>query len=189
MITTNSKHGFLVCENILNREFHADQPGWKWVSDITYLRTKTGWLYLTIVMDLFDRKIIGWAISKTMEAEDTVVKAYQMACGNRHPEGELIFHSDRGVQYCAETFRTVLVRSCPSIRQSMSRKGNCWDNACAESFFKTIKTELETLNGKYGADEVRDSVFEYIEAYYNRKRIHSTLDYSVPIELLRTKVA
>ena len=189
MVTTNSKHGFAISENILNREFFSDQAGKKWVSDITYLRTKTGWLYLTTVMDLFDRKVIGWAISKTMEAEDTVVKAYQMACGNRHPENELIFHSDRGVQYCAEVFRKVLIQGCSTVRQSMSRKGNCWDNACAESFFKTLKTELETLNGKYGTDVVRDSVFEYIEVYYNRKRIHSALDYSVPGELLSTKVA
>ena len=189
MVTTNCKHGFAICENILNREFFCDQAGKKWISDITYLRTRTGWLYLTTVIDLFDRKVIGWAISKTMEAEDTVVKAYQMACGNRHPEAELIFHSDRGIQYCAEIFRKALKQGCPTVQQSMSRKGNCWDNACAESFFKTLKTELETLNGKYGADEVRDSVFEYIEVYYNRKRMHSSLDYSVPAELLRTQVA
>ena len=187
--TTNSKHELPVYENILNREFHSERPGQKWVSDITYLRTKTGWLYLTTVIDLFDRKVIGWAISKTMEAEDTVVKAFEMACGNRIPEPELIFHSDRGAQYCSEIFRKTLVHYCPVIRQSMSRKGNCWDNACAESFFKTLKTELETLDGKYGAEEVRGSVFEYIEIYYNRKRLHSSLDYTVPVEVLNTKVA
>ena len=189
MYTTNSKHGLRVCENILNREFYSSHPGKKWVSDITYLRTKIEWLYLTTVIDLFDRKVIGWAISKTLETEDTVIKAFKMACGNRQPEADLIFHSDQEIQYCADSFRRTLVKYCSTVRQSMSRKGNCWDNACAESFFKTLKNELETLNGKYETDVVRDSVFEYIEVYYNRKRLHSSLDYSIPIELLHSKVA
>jgi transposase InsO family protein len=178
--TTQSNHGLPVCKNILNRDFHADQGGQKWVSDITYLRTTDDWVYLTTVMDLYDRKIIGWALSADMEAEHTAIAALEMACKNRHATDRLIFHSDRGIQYCAKSFREKLRELCPKVRQSMSRKGNCWDNACAESFFKTLKRELETLDGKHSAAEVRQSVFLYVEAYYNRIRIHSALDYVVP---------
>ncbi|GHT92519.1 transposase [Spirochaetia bacterium] len=187
--TTNSNHGLPVCENILNRDFHASVPGEKWVSDITYLRTVQGWLYLTIVLDLFDRKIIGWAFSEDMTAEHTTIPAFGMAVMNRRPHSGLIFHSDRGVQYCAVSLRTHLKEQCPTVRQSMSRKGNCWDNACAETFFKTLKAELETLDGKQTAQAVQNSVFEYLETYYNRKRMHSALDYSTPVETLCEKVA
>jgi putative transposase len=178
--TTDSKHGFDVSENILNREIHAEKGGMKWVSDITYLRTLNGWVYLTVVIDLHDRKVIGWSLSSDMETTHTAVAALEMAVKNREPRKGLIFHSDRGVQYCAQAFRSVLRENCPFVRQSMSRKGNCWDNACAESFFKTLKSELETLDGKHSAAEVRQSVFFYIEAYYNRIRIHSALDYVAP---------
>jgi transposase InsO family protein len=159
------------------------------VSDLTYLRTSEGWRYLTVVLDLFDRKVIGWAFSNAMTTEHTSVPALTTARINRRPREGLLFHSDRGVQYCAASFRDRLHALCPAVRQSMSRKGNCWDNACAESFFKTLKTELETLDGKHGALEVRDSVFEYIESYYNRKRLHSALDYSTPAEAVCKKVA
>jgi transposase InsO family protein len=178
--TTDSNHTFTVSENILSREFYAESGGVKWVSDITYLRTMNGWVYLTIVLDLFDRKIIGWALSLGMEASETAIAAFEMAVKNRSPQGGMIFHSDRGVQYCAQSFRDALSESCPAVRQSMSRKGNCWDNACAESFFKTLKRELETLDGRHSEAEVRQSVFFYIEAYYNRIRIHSALDYVAP---------
>jgi putative transposase len=178
--TTDSKHGLPVCENILNREFRAEKRGAKWVSDITYLRAKGGWVYLTAVLDLYDRKAVGWALSSGMEASATAVAALAMAVKNRPPESGLVFHSDRGVQYCSQSFRAALLESCPSARQSMSRKGNCWDNACAESFFKTLKAELETLDGKHSEAEVRQSVFMYIEAYYNRVRMHSALDYVAP---------
>jgi transposase InsO family protein len=187
--TTNSNHGLPVCENILNRDFHAASPGEKWVSDITYLRTAGGWRYLTVVLDLFDRKVIGWAFSEDMTAEHTTIPAFGMACMNRRPRSGLIFHSDRGVQYCAASFRTHLKEQCPTVRQSMSRKGNCWDNACAETFFKTLKAELETLDDKQTAQAVQHSVFEYIETYYNRKRMPSALDYSPPVEALCEKVA
>jgi transposase InsO family protein len=178
--TTNSTHSFPVCENILSREFHAEKGGEKWVSDITYLRTKGGWLYLTMVMDLYDRKILGWALSGDMETVNTSIRAFEMAVKTRRPQAGFIFHSDRGVQYCASAFRDSLRIKCPSVRQSMSRKGNCWDNACAESFFKTLKTELETLDGNHSMPEVRQSVFMYIETYYNRSRLHSSLDYLAP---------
>jgi transposase InsO family protein len=187
--TTDSKHTFPVCENILNREFHAEKGGAKWVSDITYLRTVGDWVYLTIVLDLFDRKIIGWALSSGMETSETTIAALDMALKNRTPEEGLLFHSDRGVQYCAQSFRAFLRERHPAVRQSMSRKGNCWDNACAESFFKTLKRELETLDGKHSAAEVRQSVFMYIEAYYNRVRIHSALDYVAPNVYYNYKVA
>jgi len=132
------------------------------------------------VIDLYDRKVIGWAISDGMETSATTVAALAMAVKNRKPEEGLIFHSDRGIQYCAQSFRAALCEKCPSVRQSMSRKGNCWDNACAESFFKTLKRELETLDGKHSEAAVRQSVFLYIEAYYNRVRMHSVLDYVAP---------
>ena len=182
--TTDSKHNFTVCENIMNRDFKANWIGEKWVSDITYLRTRNGWLYLTTILDLFDRKIIGWTISKTLEAADTIIPTLDKAYINRKPESNLIFHSDRGSQYCSDDFKKNLNQYCPTIQQSMSRKGNCWDNACAESFFKTLKTELDTLNGKYSEEEVRLSVFEYIEVYYNKKRIHSAIGYSTPDEFV-----
>ena len=178
--TTNSRHGLAVCENILGQMFHAQAGGQKWVSDITYLRTASGWVYLTVVLDLFDRKVIGWALSADMETCHTTIPALEMAVGNRTPRAGLIFHSDRGVQYCAKSFREKLHERCPRVRQSMSRKGNCWDNACAESFFKTLKRELETLDGRHAEAEVRQSVFMYVEAYYNRIRIHSALDYVAP---------
>jgi transposase InsO family protein len=178
--TTNSKHKLPVCENILTRDFDAVLPGEKWVSDITYLPTQNGWLYLTMVLDLYDRKIIGWSFSDDMETVNTTIPAFHMAVKNRPPQAGLIFHSDRGVQYCAYAFRDALRFGCPSVRQSMSRKGNCWDNACAESFFKTLKAELETLTGKFSMTEVRQSVFMYIETYYNRVRRHSAIDYAVP---------
>jgi transposase InsO family protein len=133
-----------------------------------------------VVLDLFDRKVIGWALSADMEACHTVIPALDMAVRNRTPRAGLIFHSDRGVQYCAKSFREKLMGRCPSVRQSMSRKGNCWDNACAESFFKTLKRELETLDGRYTEAEVRQSVLMYLEAYYNRVRLHSALDYVTP---------
>jgi transposase InsO family protein len=187
--TTDSRHDLFVHENILNREFRAEKGGQKWVSDITYLRTKAGWVYLTVVLDLFDRKVLGWAMSAGLSARETAVAALEMAVRNRTPLNGLIFHSDRGIQYCAADFRDVLGRLCLSVRQSMSRKGNCWDNACAESFFKTLKRELETLDGRRSEAEVRQSVFYYIEAYYNRVRMHSALDNVAPNVFYLSNVA
>ena len=182
--TTDSGHGFSVEGNLLNRDFQAAYPGEKWVSDITYLRTTFGWLYLTVVIDLWDRKVIGWSMGKELTAEQ-VCRALEMAWRNRHPREGLIFHSDRGVQYCSGEFRSALTKMCPTVRQSMSRKGNCWDNACAESFFKTLKSELDVLEGKHSTTEVRAAVFEYIEIYYNRCRRHSALGYATPVALTK----
>jgi transposase InsO family protein len=180
--TTDSRHRLPVAGNILNRDFRAEYPGEKWVSDITYLRIKGGWLYLTTVIDLWDRKVIGWSMAEELTAGH-VCRALEMAAGNRAVREGLIFHSDRGVQYCSEEFRSALNRLCPSSRQSMSRKGNCWDNACAESFFKTLKAELDILEGNHSSREVQTGVFEYIEIYYNRCRRHSALGYATPIAL------
>lgn len=132
-VTTDSKHSYPVNENLLNRNFTATATGQAWVSDITYIRTLTGWLYLTMVLDLADRKIIGWALSKTMKAKETTIAAFKMAIKNRPVIQPLIFHSDRGIQYACDEFRQEL-RAYPLIRQSMSRRANCWDNAVAESF-------------------------------------------------------
>ena len=180
--TTDSRHSLPVAENILNRDFRALYPGAKWVSDITYLRADSGWLYLTVIIDLWDRKVIGWSISEDLTAK-SVCRALLMAVWNRQPGKDLIFHSDRGVQYCSEEFRRTLYRLCPAARQSMSRKGNCWDNACAESFFSTLKTELVELERRRNKNQIKTAVFEYIEIYYNRRRRHSALGYAIPVAL------
>ena len=180
--TTDSRHTHPVAENVLNRQFSATIPGEKWVSDITYLPTSNGWMYLTVILDLWDRKIIGWNIGEDLRAEN-ICKALFMAVSNRTPRKGLIFHSDRGAQYCSELFGSMLRRYCSGVRQSMSRKGNCWDNACAESFFKTLKWELDILCGKNTKQEVRSGIFEYIEMYYNRRRRHSALGYATPLAL------
>jgi transposase InsO family protein len=180
MATTDSKHGYPVAENHLNRNFKALSPGQKWVSDITYIRTDQGWLYLTIIMDLYDRKIIGWALSNTLITRDTVLPAWRMALINRPIYGHLIFHSDRGVQYASEDFRKEL-RGKP-VTQSMSRKGNCWDNAVAENFFKILKSEMVNHHHFFSLSYAKNEVFEFIEIWYNRKRKHSYLGYLTPVE-------
>ena len=180
--TTDSSHLFSFAGNILNQNFKADFPGEKWVSDITYLRTDSGWLYLTAILDLWDRKVIGWSMGDDLTAEQTCL-ALEMAAKNRTPLKELIFHSDRGKQYCSDEFVKNLKNLCPSARQSMSRKGNCWDNACAESFFKTLKMELDLSERRYNKKQLKTIIFEYIEVYYNRRRRHSAFGYAIPIAL------
>lgn len=182
--TTDSDHVHPVAENVLNRDFSASRPGEKWVSDLTYIRTGAGWVYLTTVIDLADRKVIGWALSDNMEAKNTTVSAFQMARANRKIGDTLIFHSDRGVQYACSEFRQQLVGS--PIIQSMSRKGNCWDNAVAESFFKTMKTEMVYQKTFKTKKQAYLAIFEYIEVWYNRKRIHSSLGYLTPLEFEKT---
>ena len=186
--TTDSGHKLAVAENILKRDFRAEHPGEKWVSDITYLRTDSGWLYLAVILDLWDRKVVGWSMSEELTAEPAS-RALAMAVGNRQPREGLIFHSDRGVQYCSGEFRSALYRLCPAARQSMSRKGNCWDNACAESFFSTLKAELEELERRRDKKQIKTAVFEYIEIYYNRCRRHSALGYAIPIALTNNNAA
>jgi transposase InsO family protein len=180
--TTDTNHKLPISENIIKQDFSASFPGEKWVSDITYLPTDSGWLYLTVVLDLWDRKVIGWSIAEDLTAKQTC-NAFKMAVSNRTPCEGLLFHSDRGVQYCSEEFRNTLFGLCPTVRQSMSRKGNCWDNACAESFFKTLKIELDDLKRRCSKNHITTAVFEYIEVYYNRRRRHSALGYAMPIAL------
>jgi transposase InsO family protein len=178
-ITTNSKHNNPVFNNILNRQFEVEKPNKVWVSDITYIYTNEGWLYLCVVIDLFSRKIIGWCLSNSISVE-IVINAIKMACFNRNYPKGVIFHSDRGVQYTCNDFQKIL--NIYNFNCSMSRKGNCWDNACAESFFRSLKVE-EVNHYKYlTRDEARASIFEYIEVFYNRKRIHSSLGYLTPEE-------
>ena len=138
VVTTDSKHNYPVVPNVLDRKFRATRPGQIWVSDLTYVRTNNGWLYLTVIIDLYDRKVIGWSMSTGLSAEETVIPAWLMASWNRPITQELIFHSDRGIQYACKEFANILKANKLIIR-SMSRKGNCWDNVVAESFFKTIK--------------------------------------------------
>ena len=159
-ITTNSKHNYPVCDNILDRNFNPEREGKVWVSDITYIATKEGWLYLTIVLDLHDRKAIGWALSSRMFANETVIPALKMAKLNRPIVDDLIFHSDRGVQYACNEFKKQL--ESPLIKQSMSRKGNCWDNAVAESFFKSLKKECVYRNNYLTRKEAELYVFQWI---------------------------
>lgn len=178
--TTDSKHSYPVAPNLLNREFKVEAPGKAWVSDITYIRTLEGWLYLTVIIDLFDRKVIGWSIGATLKASDTIAPAWIMALMNRAVTGKLIFHSDRGIQYACGEWKD-LIRN-PLVILSMSRKGNCWDNAVAESFFKTIKTEWIYRFVYTTKKQAVISVFEYIETWYNTQRRHSALNYLTPDE-------
>lgn len=176
-ITTDSKHNFKVAGNMLNREFTVYQPNKVWVSDITYVSTREGWLYLTTIIDLFDRKVIGWALSETLRTKNTSISAFKMATTNRplSNSGQLIFHSDRGVQYACDEFRLELEKYS-NIARSMSRKANCWDNAVAESFFKTIKSELIYHYSYQNKHEAALSIFEYIETWYNKNRRHKQLN-------------
>jgi putative transposase len=178
--TTDSRHTEPISPNILDRKFDVAVPNTVWVSDITYLPTKEGWLYLCVVIDLFDRMVVGWSMRTDMTST-LVIDAFMMAVLRRKPRGQLLFHSDRGVQYCSSAFRGASLSAMPLLIRSMSRKGNCWDNACAESFFKTLKRELEELNGRKSRREVRGAVFEYIEVYYNRIRLHSRIGYKTPL--------
>lgn len=185
VMTTDSNHAHIPSDNLLDRDFTASEPGKKWVSDLTYVRTLQGWLYLTIIMDLYDRRIIGWAMSETMEASCTVNAAFKMAIGNRPVNPfELIFHSDRGIQYACQEFRDQLKAN--KVNQSMSRKGNCWDNAVAENFFKIIKSEMIYHTSYVDRAHARAEIFEFIEIWYNLKRKHSYLNYLTPHQFGKT---
>lgn len=181
--TTDSKHPYQVSKNHLNREFSAERVAQKWVSDLTYVKTAEGWVYLTVILDLADRKVVGWALSETMKAEDTSIAAWKMALKVRPITNSLLFHSDRGVQYACNEFRKQLT-GLP-VTQSMSGKGDCWDNAPAESFFKTLKTEMVYQCEFKSKKEAKLAVFEYIEVWYNRRRRHSMLGFLTPEEFFK----
>jgi putative transposase len=177
MITTNSSHNFKPVPNLLNQNFKATKMNQKWVSDISYIRTREGWLYLCVILDLYSRKIVGWNVLPRLKAE-LVSEALQKAIRKRTINKRIIFHSDQGLQYFSNDVKRLL-RSNNFI-QSMSRKGNCWDNACAESFFRTLKVEcigdyyFQTFN------EAKRGLYYYIEKFYNRERLHSYIGYQSP---------
>jgi putative transposase len=184
-VTTDSKHQFAVSPNVLERNFTAQAPDKVWVSDITYLATRSGWLYLTVIIDVFSRMVVGWALSSSLSHEMVVV-ALKRAIRRRRPGKGLVFHSDRGVQYACNDFRKELNKH--EFIQSMSRKGDCWDNAVAESFFGIMKTELVYHQRYESHQDALHSIFEYIEVFYNRQRRHSTLEYLCPAEYEKQKL-
>ena len=178
-ITTTSKHTMPVADNVLDREFSAKAPNERWVSDITYLWTSEGWLYLGVVLDLFSRRVVGWSMQSTLETS-VASDALTMALHTRRPAPGLIHHSDRGSQYASRRYQDQL--QSHGMECSMSRKGNCWDNAVAESFFSTLKTELTRDQRFLTHDQAKLAVFEYIEVWYNRKRQHSTVGFLSPVQ-------
>jgi putative transposase len=186
--TTDSNHSMPVAENVLGREFDPDQPNTRWCADITYIPTREGWLYLAVVEDLFSRRIVGWSMDATMTSR-LVVDALEMALarrlkGSSSSGSKLVAHSDRGSQYASEHYRRRLREE--RIECSMSRRGDCWDNAAMESFFASLKKELVHDEDYATRDEAKASIFEYIEAFYNRVRRHSALGYVAPDEYERT---
>ena len=175
--TTQSRHHLPVADNLLAQDFSARAPNQKWAGDITYLWTDEGWLYLAVVLDLYSRRVIGWAISERMTAQ-LVCDALQMALFRRKQPRGVIVHSDRGSQYCSQDYQALL--NANGLHCSMSAKGNCYDNACSESFFHSLK--VEAIHGErfISRAQMRETVFEYIEVDYNRLRLHSTLGYQSP---------
>lgn len=177
-----ARHDRSFAANILNRNFHYDKPNQAWVSDVSYFWTRSGWLHLAIVMDLFSRRIIGWSMSAHVD-KNLTMQAVDMAIADRNPDCRLIHHSDQGAEYTNNEYQGTL--KSRSIVSSMSRSGNCYDNAVAESFFKTIKTELTKNRIFETIEDARAAIFEYVEIFYNRKRLHSTLGYVSPVEFER----
>ena len=181
-VTTHSKHGYPVWPNILNRNFVVQKPNSVWVSDITYVWTFEGWLYVATILDLFSRSIVGLAMDKTI-ADTLTTQAMNQAILRRSPAKGLICHTDRGSQYAGHRFKAILAEN--EFVGSMSRKGDCWDNAVAESFFHTLKVELVHQNKFKTREEAKRKIFEYVEMYYNRRRAHSTLGNLSPFEYER----
>lgn len=178
--TTDSQHPFPVAENVLDREFRTTEPDRVWVADITYIWTCEGWLYLGVIIDLFSRRVVGWSIAEHMRTE-LVLNALTAALGHRRPSQlGLLFHSDRGSQYASADYQNAL-RSA-DIAGSMSRRANCWDNAVAESFFGTLKTELIHSRIFSTRVQAKTAIVEWIEVFYNRQRIHSTIGYLSPVQ-------
>jgi putative transposase len=180
--TTNSKHGYGVPDNLLQRRFSVKETGGTdraWVGDITYIRTGEGWLYLAVLLDLGSRMVVGWGMGESLEAELSIT-ALRMALGRRQPQPGLLHHTDRGVQYAATDYRELL--AAHQITASMSRRANCYDNAVAESFFATLRWELLDRHQWTTRAEARTAIFEYIEVWYNRHRRHSTLGYLSPVQ-------
>jgi len=177
--TTDSAHNLPVAPNVLDRQFEADAPNQKWVTDITYIPTDEGWLYLAAVLDLFSRRVIGWSMASTL-CTSLVKSALRMAITDRHPQAGLLHHSDRGSQYASAEYQSLL--DAHQMVVSMSRTGNCYDNAPMESFFGTLKCELVHERHYHTRAEARQDIFEYIEVFYNRRRRHSSLGYRSPVQ-------
>jgi transposase InsO family protein len=171
-VTTHSKHQRAVATNLIQQDFGATQPNRLWTSDITYIRTQEGWLYLAVFLDAYSRRVVGWSMNHRL-GDTLVINAFKHAWYHRHPSPGLIVHSDRGSQYCSRSFKELL--DIHRYRQSMSSTGNCYDNALTESFFATLKTELICHERYRTRNEARTSIFKYIEMFYNRRRIHSAL--------------
>ena len=183
-VTTDSKHNLPISPNLLARQFTVNESNRVYVGDITYIWTTEGWMYLATVIDLFSRKVVGWAMDSRMTSR-LVNNALLMALWRRKPASGLIWHTDRGSQYASKSHRRILKQH--GIIQSMSRKGNCWDNAVAESFFHTLKTEL-VYNEKFTTrEQAKQAIFEYIEVFYNRKRRHLNNNYLSPVEFEQMK--
>ncbi len=180
--TTDSRHGLPVCPNLLARRFAVAQPNTAWVTDMTYLWTAQGWLYLAVIIDLFSRRIVGWSMSERIDRK-LALDALRMALAQRRPQPGLIHHSDRGSQYASGDYQQLLAQH--GLRGSMSRRGDCWDNAVAESFFASLKLELVYQVQWRTRAEVRTAIFEYLELFYNRRRRHSSLGYLSPVEFER----
>jgi transposase InsO family protein len=177
--TTNSKHNLPIAPNQLARQFEVNQPNQVYVGDITYIHTQEGWLYLAVVIDLYSRHIVGWSMAERMKTK-LVNNALIMAIWKRKPAKGLLWHTDRGSQYASDSHRKLLKQH--GIQQSMSRKGNCWDNAVSESFFHTLKTECVNHENYATRDAAKKSIFDYIEVFYNRQRLHSNNGYLSPVE-------
>ncbi len=176
-ITTRSNHWYPVSPNLIQRCFQTERPNLVWVSDITYIKTMEGWLYLAVVMDLYSRKVVGWSLARNM-AVAMVKNALMMAIGRRKPGPGLIHHSDRGIQYACDDYRRLL--QSQGMISSMSRSGNCLDNAVAERFFRTLKTECLVNWHNMSAEEVKHDIVDYIEMFYNSERLHSFSGYRSP---------
>ena len=178
-VTTKQDSAASFSANLLNGKFEAEMKNQIWSSDITYIRTNEGWMYLAVVLDVYNREIIGWSLSQRA-ASDLVVKALTMAVSKRKPQAGVIFHSDRGSQYTSSSVRYLLSKY--GFRQSMSSKGNCYDNAITETFFSTLKKELVYLTEFETRQQAESEIFEFIEIFYNRKRLHSSLGYLSPVD-------
>lgn len=178
-VTTNSKHKLPVADNLLKSHGEVNDPDEIWVADITYIWTREGWIYLSSILDLYTRRIVAWELSRSL-TKGFVISTIEKAVKQRKPKSGLIFHSDRGSQYASREVRNLLLQN--GIRQSMSSSGNCYDNATAESFFHTLKTELVYFEQYQSREEAEISIFDYIECFYNRKRRHSALNYLSPEE-------
>lgn len=177
-VTTDSKHDLPIAPNVLGRQFQVEEQHEVWVSDITYIPTAQGWLYLCVFIDLYSRMVVGWSMASHMQAE-LVTDAFNMAI-DRTDSAPIVVHSDRGTQYASDLFRIELAKH--DCIQSMSRRGNCWDNAVAESFFATLKTELIFHENFVSRIHASTAIFEYIEIFYNKRRRHSTLGFMTPEE-------